>query len=111
MLGALARLLELAVAELAVVFGELGRVDYPAIAQAASTALGSVDDPTELALRLDNRIRHILVDEFQDTSLEQTRLLAQLTAGWEPVMGARCSWWGTRCNPSTVFARPKWGCS
>ncbi len=82
-LGVLARLLELAVAELAIVFGELDRVDYPAIAQAASAALGSVDDPTELALRLDNRIRHILVDEFQDTSLEQTRLLAQLTAGWE----------------------------
>ncbi len=83
-LGVLARLLELAVAELDVVFGELGRVDYPAIAQAASAALGSEDDPTDLALRMDNRIRHILVDEFQDTSLEQTRLLAQLTAGWEP---------------------------
>ncbi|HEX3838956.1 MAG TPA: UvrD-helicase domain-containing protein [Steroidobacteraceae bacterium] len=82
-LGALARLLELAVAELTLVFGELGRVDYPAIAQAASAALGSVDDPTELALRLDNHIRHILVDEFQDTSLEQTRLLVQLTAGWQ----------------------------
>ncbi len=83
-LGVLARLLELAVAELDVVFSELGRVDYPAIAAAARTALGSVDDPTDLALRLDSRIRHILVDEFQDTSLEQTRLLALLTAGWEP---------------------------
>ena len=82
-LGVLARLLQLAVAELEVVFGELGRVDYPAIAQAAGAALGSGDDPTDLALRLDNHIRHILVDEFQDTSLEQTRLLAQLTAGWE----------------------------
>jgi ATP-dependent exoDNAse (exonuclease V) beta subunit len=82
-LGALARLLKLAAAELTVVFGELGRVDYPAIAQAAGAALGSVDDPTELALRLDNHLRHILVDEFQDTSLEQTRLLVQLTAGWE----------------------------
>ena len=84
MLGVLARLLELAVAELEVVFGELNRVDYPAIAAAAGAALGSVDDPTDLALRLDSRIRHILVDEFQDTSLEQTRLLALLTAGWEP---------------------------
>jgi ATP-dependent helicase/nuclease subunit A len=83
-LGVLARLLELAVAELEVVFNELGRVDYPAIAAAARAALGSVDDPTDLALRLDTRIRHILVDEFQDTSLEQTRLLTLLTAGWEP---------------------------
>ncbi len=84
MLGALARLLGLAVAELQLVFGELNRVDYPAIAAAAGTALGSIDDPTDLALRLDTRIRHILVDEFQDTSLEQTRLLTLLTAGWEP---------------------------
>jgi ATP-dependent helicase/nuclease subunit A len=84
MLGALARLLGLAVAELDVVFSELGRVDYPAIAAAARAALGAVDDPTELALRLDSRIQHILVDEFQDTSLEQTRLLELLTAGWAP---------------------------
>lgn len=83
-LGVLARLLELAVAELTVVFNELGRVDYPAVALAARTALGSVDEPTDLALRLDSRLRHILVDEFQDTSLEQTRLLELLTAGWVP---------------------------
>ena len=83
MLGVLARLLGLAVAELELVFNELGRVDYPAVAAAARAALGSMDDPTDLALRLDNRIRHILVDEFQDTSLEQTRLLTLLTAGWE----------------------------
>ncbi len=84
MLGVLARLLGLAVAELDLVFGEWGRVDYPAIAAAARAALGSVDEPTDLALRLDSRIRHILVDEFQDTSLEQTQLLTLLTAGWAP---------------------------
>jgi ATP-dependent helicase/nuclease subunit A len=83
-LGVLARLLELAVAELDLVFNELGRVDYPAVAVAARTALGSVDDPTDLALRLDTHLRHILVDEFQDTSLEQTQLLELLTAGWAP---------------------------
>ncbi len=83
-LGVLARLLELAAAELTVVFSELGRVDYPAVAVAARTALGSVDDPSDLALRLDSRLRHILVDEFQDTSQEQTQLLELLTAGWLP---------------------------
>ena len=87
MLGVLARLLGLAVAELDLVFGEWGRVDYPAVAAAARAALGSIDEPTDLALRLDNRIRHILVDEFQDTSLEQTRLLTLLTAGWAPEDG------------------------
>ncbi|HTV80148.1 MAG TPA: UvrD-helicase domain-containing protein [Steroidobacteraceae bacterium] len=87
MLGVLARLLGLAVAELELVFGEWGRVDYAAIAAAARAALGSVDDPSDLALRLDSRIRHILVDEFQDTSLEQTQLLMLLTAGWAPADG------------------------
>jgi ATP-dependent exoDNAse (exonuclease V) beta subunit len=83
-LGVIARLLRLAVAELEVVFNELGRVDHPAIAAAARAALGSMEEPSELALRLDNRLRHILVDEFQDTSLEQTQLLVMLTAGWQP---------------------------
>jgi len=87
MLGVLARLLGLAVAELELVFGEWGRVDYPAIAAAARDALGSLEEPTDLALRLDSRIRHILVDEFQDTSLEQTHLLMLLTAGWAPEDG------------------------
>ena len=87
MLAVLARLLALAVAELELVFAEWGRVDYPAIAAAARTALGGVDEPTDLALRLDSRIRHILVDEFQDTSLEQTQLLTLLTAGWAPEDG------------------------
>jgi ATP-dependent helicase/nuclease subunit A len=82
-LGVIARLLRLAVAELEVVFNELGRVDYPAIAAAARAALGRMEEPSELALRLDNRLRHILVDEFQDTSLEQTQLLSMLTAGWQ----------------------------
>ena len=35
-----------------------------------------------MALRLDYRIQHLLVDEFQDTSFSQIRLLDQLTAGW-----------------------------
>jgi len=45
-------------------------------------AFGSVDAPTDLALRLDYRISHILIDEFQDTSRAQFELLEKLTAGW-----------------------------
>jgi len=82
-LCALARLLNLAAAELDVVFGELGRVDYAFIAASARAALGPEDAPTDLGLALDARIRHILVDEFQDTSIEQTALLAALTEGWQ----------------------------
>jgi ATP-dependent exoDNAse (exonuclease V) beta subunit len=50
---------------------------------AARRALGRVDAPSELLLALDRRIQHLLVDEFQDTSQSQVRLLELLTAGWE----------------------------
>lgn len=76
--------LPIAVGELQRLFTERNVTDHVEIAQAASAALGSVDEPGELALLLDYRIRHLLVDEMQDTSIGQYRLVAQLTAGWEP---------------------------
>ena len=36
-----------------------------------------------MALRTGLALRHILVDEFQDTSLAQFQLLQALTVGWE----------------------------
>lgn len=83
LLEALVGLLPVAVAQLQLVFGERGEVDFTEMALRAQEALGAPDAPTDLALRLDLRIRHILVDEFQDTSLSQYRLLELLTAGWE----------------------------
>jgi len=83
-LGAIARLLPRAVAELKLVFAAHGKVDFVEIAQGALTALGTEDAPTDLLLSLDYRIRHILVDEFQDTSFTQFDLLERLTAGWQP---------------------------
>jgi ATP-dependent exoDNAse (exonuclease V) beta subunit len=41
-----------------------------------------VQGPSDLALRLDYRLEHVLVDEFQDTSSAQLELLKQLIAGW-----------------------------
>lgn len=76
--------LALAVAELQLVFRERGRVDFAELAIRASTALGQVDSPTDLALSLGERIQHILVDEFQDTSYTQFEMLEKFTAGWEP---------------------------
>ncbi|MBN3585199.1 UvrD-helicase domain-containing protein, partial [Algoriphagus aestuarii] len=63
---------------------QLGATDYSAISQAALMALGEEDEPSDIALQLDYRIRHILVDEFQDTASPQLRLLEKLTAGWQP---------------------------
>ena len=83
-LESLAQLLRLALAELWLVFRDTGHVDFIELAQRASVALGDAQAPTDLALALDYRIRHLLVDEFQDTSLSQIQLLERLTAGWEP---------------------------
>ncbi|MEO7207578.1 MAG: UvrD-helicase domain-containing protein [Steroidobacteraceae bacterium] len=78
-----AQVLVLAAAELDGVFREQAAVDFPAISIAALRALGSVDAPTDLSLRLDYRLQHILVDEFQDTSSSQLELVRLLTGGWQ----------------------------
>ncbi len=82
-IGSLAALLQLAAAHLTTVFQEAGEVDFVEIAKRALDALGDDAEPTDLALRLDYRIQHLLVDEFQDTSPAQVRLLEKLTAGWQ----------------------------
>jgi len=76
--------LKIAVAELRLVMAGRGEVDFIEMALGARTALGEEDSPTDLAMALDYRIRHILVDEFQDTAYGQFELLRQLTRGWEP---------------------------
>lgn len=83
-LDSLTQVLPLLVAQLKVVFNQQKQVDFIEITQAALQALGDQDEPTDLALKLDYRIQHILVDEFQDTSVAQLRLLEKLTAGWQP---------------------------
>ncbi|HYX66494.1 MAG TPA: UvrD-helicase domain-containing protein [Burkholderiales bacterium] len=82
-LGAMLELLPRAGAQLKVVFAERGETDFTEIAQGAVRALGTPEEPTDLLLALDTRIQHILVDEFQDTSVSQFDLLERLTAGWE----------------------------
>jgi ATP-dependent exoDNAse (exonuclease V) beta subunit len=71
-------------AELKVTFAERRAVDFAELALAAQRALGQVDAPSELLLALDRSIQHLLVDEFQDTSQSQRRLLELLTEGWQP---------------------------
>ena len=91
-IAVLSQLLNLAVAQLWLVFQRAGEVDFVEIAHRATRALGDdfgedFSQPSELALKLDYQIRHLLVDEFQDTSPSQVRLLEQLTQGWQ--MGDR----------------------
>ena len=82
-IGALAAVLRRAAAELQTEFALAGRVDYTYVSGAARQSLGERAAPTDLALRIGLRLRHVLVDEFQDTSLAQSELLEVLTTGWE----------------------------
>ncbi len=80
---ALSRILSRAAAELHTEFAQAQRVDYTYVTGAARQALTEGGEPTDLALRAGLALRHILVDEFQDTSLAQVQLLESLTVGWE----------------------------
>lgn len=83
LLDSLTSILPILAAQLTLVFKQLSATDYTAISQAALIALGDEDSPSDLALQLDYRIRHILVDEFQDTASPQLELLRKLTNGWQ----------------------------
>lgn len=82
-LQSLLMLLKILAAQLRVTFQQFGQIDFIENAQAALLALGTAEQPTDLALALDYQIKHILVDEFQDTSYTQYQLLEKLTNGWE----------------------------
>ena len=71
-------------AHLRLSFEHKGGVDFGEIAQRAITAL-SAEHGEEVgdALLLEDRVRHILVDEMQDTSVSQIDLLEALCQGWE----------------------------
>ena len=81
-LAALSALLQHAVAELALVFAHAGGVDHTAISGAARQAL-THSNGSELAIHQGDQLRHILVDEFQDTSVEQFELIAGLIDQWQ----------------------------
>lgn len=82
-LQALFKLLPLLVGHLQLLFSQHNEVDFTTIAQQALSALGEEDNPSDLALYLDNAIHHLLVDEFQDTSITQFELLTKLVHGWQ----------------------------
>jgi len=86
-LQSLVDLLLLATRELWLVFREEAEVDFSEVAGQALRALREEEAPSELLLRLDSRLSHILADEFQDTSWLQFELLERLTEGWQPEDG------------------------
>jgi ATP-dependent exoDNAse (exonuclease V) beta subunit len=84
-------LLRHAAGELQIAFAEAGRVDFIEVAQIAQRVLRGEDNlPTDAALAVADNIRHLLVDEFQDTSRRQHQLLASLIAAWPEREGRTC---------------------
>jgi len=61
-------------------------LDFVGLEQAALKVMHE-DHPTDLQLFLDYRIHHILVDEFQDTSLSQWKLIQRLCMEWATETG------------------------
>lgn len=82
-LKALMQLLPVAVGLLKLQFKDTGLVDFIEVGDAARKALGEPDAPSPLTLKLDYKISHLLIDEFQDTSFSQIRLLEKIIGGWE----------------------------
>jgi ATP-dependent helicase/nuclease subunit A len=83
-LEALSNILIHLVTELITRLQKENKADYIHISSSALEALGEEDAVSDLALRLDLKIKHLLVDEFQDTSHQQIELLKKLTQGWQP---------------------------
>ena len=79
----IAQVLKLSVAELKVIFDEKGIQDFSEVSLQAINALDTREELTDIALLLDYQIKHVLVDEFQDTSYSQLNLIQKLVEGWQ----------------------------
>jgi ATP-dependent exoDNAse (exonuclease V) beta subunit len=80
---ALFHVLRHALVELKLVFAARGTCDFSELALAAHAALADTDDAPGLVLPAGGGLRHLLVDEMQDTSTSQYALLEALTRTWD----------------------------
>jgi len=63
-------------------------MDFSGVLERAVKLLKTLDEFAESRLRLEARHRHVLVDEFQDTSRAQWELVLQLIRSWGEGFGA-----------------------
>ena len=73
--------------KLNVIFQRHECIDFTELSFAAQRALERDEMPTELALALDYRIAHILIDEYQDTSDAQFAFFERIMTTWSPDSG------------------------
>jgi ATP-dependent helicase/nuclease subunit A len=79
-----------AVAELNVIFAEQNVVDFVQLGISARWVLKDAADDSDLMLALSGGLRHLLVDEFQDTSRSQFDLVRLLVRAWDEGDGRTC---------------------
>ena len=82
-LESIVALLPRAAAELMLKFADAGESDFVQVTRAAVDALGEDEAASDIAHAIDARIRHLLIDEFQDTSITQYELIERLVAEWQ----------------------------
>ena len=79
----ISQVLKLCVAQLKVIFNNEQACDYIEISLQADDALDDREGISDIALHLDYKINHILIDEFQDTSSTQFSLIKKLINNWQ----------------------------
>lgn len=84
----LLRVLESAVHQFDAIMAEHSVLDFPAMLARAVELLGRQEEFARSRLKLQTRYHHLLVDEFQDTSEAQWKLVELLTRAWSEGEGA-----------------------
>lgn len=82
--------LRYAAAELRIIFAEQNVVDFTELGIAAREVLSDEDAGPDRLLALSGNIRHLLIDEFQDTSRSQHELVKLLVQAWDQGDGRTC---------------------
>lgn len=77
-----------AAGQLQVEFAEAGVLDFAEVAHLAQRVLLGEDQmPSDAAIGFADGIHHLLIDEFQDTSRRQHKLIASLVSAWPDSTG------------------------
>ncbi|MBV8631846.1 MAG: UvrD-helicase domain-containing protein, partial [Silvibacterium sp.] len=92
-----------AVAELNVIFAERNVVDFPQLNISARQVLKDAEEDPDALLALSGGLRHLLVDEFQDTSRSQFELIRLLVRAWEKADGRTCFFVGDPMQSIYMF--------
>ncbi|HTD56353.1 MAG TPA: UvrD-helicase domain-containing protein [Silvibacterium sp.] len=92
-----------AVAELNVIFAERNVVDFPQLNISARQVLRDADEDPDVLLALSGGLRHLLVDEFQDTSRSQFELIRLLVRAWNKGDGRTCFFVGDPMQSIYMF--------